>query len=77
MHNSFVSSFPHGEIIRILADDDNGDDDSTDDECISPITLPKKFGATGTFVITDGINIEISSVINQWGEFSEQSTVIL
>jgi hypothetical protein len=46
MHNSFVSSFPHGKIIRILPDDDNGDDDGTDDECISPITLPNKLGAT-------------------------------
>jgi hypothetical protein len=35
IHNTFIASFPHPKSLRI---DDDGDD--TDDECISPYTLP-------------------------------------
>ena len=37
IHNGFIFSFPQPDSVRIRADDD-GDD--TDDECISPFTLP-------------------------------------
>ena len=35
IHNTFIASFPQPKSLRI---DDDGDD--TDDECISPYTLP-------------------------------------